>query len=1091
MLTRSAARLLLLASTAAMMAAPAHAQNRRGAAPAAAAEAAKWDVNAPPGQATREVRIETSEGTWMNVDVSPDGRTIAFDMLGDIYLMPIEGGTPRRLTSGLAFDQQPRFSPNGRQIAFTSDRSGGDNIWVINTDGTGARAVTNETFTLLSTPAWSPDGRFIAARKHFTTQRSLGTGEIWLYDSSGQGGGQVLVERPNPQHQKELGEPVFAPDGRSIYFSRNTTPGPIFEYAQNSNEQVFAIERYDIDTGERSQVAGGPGGAVRPEPSPDGRWLAFVRREGGQSRLFVRDLRSGREQRIYGDLDLDLQETWAVHGVYPSMDWTPDSRSLVFWAGGKIRRISPEGGAAAEIPFRVADSRVVIDPPRPAIDVAPATVTTRMIRFPAVSPDGRQVVFESLGRLYLRDLAGGQPRQLTPGDGDFQLWPSWSRDGRQITFVSWNDQRLGAVRVIGADGTGLRTVTADPGHYARPRFSPDGQTIVFERNDGGFLTSQLWSGQSGIYRVATTGGAATRVSGSGGSPHFGAASDRVFFDVAENQKRRLVSTDLSGGNRRVHAEGDLITGFEVSPDGRALAFRENYNFFAVPFFGGAATMNLSSKSGPLPVTRVTRSASPFGHWAGNRFAWTLGPELFTTDQASLVARAPGAAYTTPTQGANLSISVPADVPQGQVALVGARIVTMAGANGGVIEDGVIIIDGNRIRAVGPGASVTIPSGARQVDLAGRTIVPGFIDAHAHGPYGVDDLVPQQNWSAQAHLALGVTTVHDPSSTASEVFAAAEMQRAGIILAPRTFSSGEIVYGARNPGRYAQIDTYEDALAHVRRLQAEGAVSIKNYNQPRRNQRQMVAAAGRAQNIMIVPEGGSLFSMDIGLIQDGNTTLEHNIPQQRLYEDVVSLFSQTRVGYNPTLVVAYGGLAGDPYWAQAEPVWRHPLLTRHVPPNALASRVRTETAPPEQFVDQYTAREADRLADRGVLVATGGHGQQQGLATHWEMWSHVRGGATPLEALRHATVDGARAYGFRDIGTIETGKLADLVVMTANPLEDIRNTDDISHVMLNGRLYEAATLNETVTGDRRRQPYFWEQGGGQGASATAISHGDGD
>lgn len=1081
----------LLAVTALLLCttATAHAQRGRPAAGAAATPPA-WDVNAPPNSRVREVRIQTNEGTWMNLDVSPDGRSIAFDLLGDIYIMDIGGGTPRRLTSGLAFDQQPRFSPDGRRIAFTSDRAGGDNIWVMNADGTGSRAVTRETFTLLNAPAWSPDGRFIIARKHYTTQRSAGTGEIWLYDASGAGGGQALVERPSPQHQKELGEPVYSPDGRFIYFTRDASSGPIFQYAQDSNEGAFVIERYEIASGERSTVAGGPGGAVRPTPSPDGRWLAFVKREEGRSRLFIKDLTTGRERRIYDDLDLDLQETWAIHGVYPTMDWLPDSSAIVFWAGGKIRRIARDGGEAAEIPFRVADTRVIIDPPRPQIDVAASTVQTRMIRFPSVSPDGRRVVYESLGRLWVRELSGAaQPRQLTAADGDFQLWPTWSRDGRQIAYVSWNDARQGELRVANADGSNVRTVTRTPGLYARPRFSPDGQTIVFERASGGFLTSELYGGNNGLFRVSAAGGDPVRITGSGGTPHFGADNDRVYFSVAEAQKRRLVSTDLTGGSRRVHAEGDLITDFEVSPDGRALAFRENYTFFAVPFFGGAAVMNLSSRSGPLPVTRVTRAASPYGHWAGNRFAWTLGPDLFSTDQASLVARAPGADYTTPTASTNLSVSAPADVPQGWTALVGARVVTMSRTDGGIIEDGVILIEGNRIRAVGPRDSTRIPDGARTVDMAGRTIVPGFIDGHAHGPYGADDLVPQQNWSLHAHLALGVTTIHDPSSTASEVFTSSEMQRAGLILGPRTFSTGEIVYGARNPGRYAQIDSYEDALAHLRRLQAEGAFSIKNYNQPRRNQRQMVAAAARQLGMMVVPEGGSLYSMDISLIQDGNTTLEHNIPQARLYEDVLSLWSQTQVAYNPTLVVTYGGLAGDPYWAQESQVWRHPLLTRHVPPGALADRVRTETGPAEQFVDQYAGREAERLSARGVTVTTGGHGQQQGLATHWEMWSYVRGGATPLAALRHATVDAARAYGFHELGTIEVGKLADLVVMTANPLENIRNTDKIAHVMLNGRLYEAATLNETVTGTRQRPLYFWEQdgGGAPGSGATAGAH----
>ncbi len=1056
----------------------------------AAGEAPAWDVNAPPGQATRQVRINVDEGTWMNLDVSPDGRTIAFDLLGDIYTMPIAGGTPRRITSGLAYDQQPRFSPDGRQIAFTSDRGGGDNIWVMGLDGSGARAITTETFTLLNNPTWSPDGRFIAARKHFTTQRSMGTGEIWLYHASGTGSGVALVERPSPQHQKELGEPIFSPDGRHIYFSLNTTPGPVFEYAQDSNQQVFAIQRYDMATGERVQVAGGAGGAVRPQPSPDGRWLAFVHRVGGQSRLFVRDLQSGAQREVYADLDPDLQETWAVQGIYPNMGWTPDSNTIVFWAGGKIRRVNVDGSGAAEIPFRVDDTRVVIDPPQPRVAVAPDNFSTRIPRFAAVSPDGSRVVFETLGRLYIRDMAGNAaPRELTAPDGDFQLFPSWSRDGGRIVFVSWNDQRLGEIRTVAADGSGLATVSRQPGHYRRPRFSPDGATIVYEANGAGSLTSSRWTEASGIYRMPAGGGDAVRILASGSNPHFGAASDRIFLEVMDQQKRKLVSVDLGGGNRREHAQGDMVTGYEVSPDGATLAFTENYNVFVTPFTGGVGMLNLSARGGQMPVTRVTRDGGSYPHWTagGRNLAWSLGPTLYGAATSALLRPAPGGeAYSPPRTGTSLAMQVRADRPEGVTALVGARIITMADAAGGVIEDGVIVIDGNRIRAVGPRGAVTIPAGAREVDLAGRTIIPGLIDGHAHGTQGADDLIPQQNWSAHSHLALGVTTVHDPSSTASEIFAAAEMQRAGLILAPRTYSSGEIVYGARSPFRYALIDSYDDALSHVRRLRAEGAHSIKNYNQPRRNQRQQVAAAARAENIIVVPEGGSLFSMDITLIQDGNTTVEHNIPQQRFYEDVVSLFRQTRVAYNPTLVVTYGGLAGDPYWAQATQVWNHPLLTRHTPPDVLAARVRATTAPPEQFVDQYSGRESVRLSRAGVPVAIGGHGQQPGLAAHWEIWSFVRGGATPVEALRFATAEGARIYGFTDIGSLEPGKLADLVILEANPLEDIRNTDRIQHVMLNGRLYEAATLNETVTGNRQRQPYHWEQEGGAGAATDGES-----
>jgi imidazolonepropionase-like amidohydrolase len=353
----------------------------------------------------------------------------------------------------------------------------------------------------------------------------------------------------------------------------------------------------------------------------------------------------------------------------------------------------------------------------------------------------------------------------------------------------------------------------------------------------------------------------------------------------------------------------------------------------------------------------------------------------------------------------------------------------------------------------------------------------------------------------ANLAFGTTTVHDPSSRSAEIFPAAEMQQAGMVLAPRTFSTGEIVYGAKAPDVYAQIDKYEDALAVVRRLKAQGAHSVKNYNQPRREQRQMVVAAAQAENMEVVPEGGSLFTLDMSLVQDGNSTVEHNVPLDRFYADVVSLWSQTTVGYTPTLVVAYGGPAGDPYWRAHSDVWRHPLLTRHAPPALLAAQnARREIAPESDYVDGATAREAKKLADKGVPVAIGAHGQQPGLGAHWELWSFVRGGMTPVEALRAGTIAAATSLGYaKDVGSLETGKLADLIVLNADPTADIRNSDKVAQVMLGGRLYDAATLNEVTTGTRRRQPYWWESGATGSASGTGaklttghgFGHGDVD
>ena len=920
--TRSlfAASLLAIAMTA-----PAHAQDDTS--------SEEWDVNNPPGVEITQVPIETDEGTWLDVDVSPDGRTIAFSMLGDIYTMPISGGTPTRIAEGLAWEVQPRFSPDGTRIAFTSDRGGGDNIWVMNADGSDMRQLTNESFRLMHQPSWSPDGQFIVAKKHFTTGRSLGTGEVWMYHISG-GSGVQLVARPNEQHQKELGEPIFDADGTGVYYTRNITGGGTFEYAQDSNQDLFNIERYDLASGETTTTVSGLGGAVRPTPSPDGTMIAFVRRENLQSGLYIRDLATGEERRIYDDLDRDVQETWAITGVYPNMDWTPDSRSIVFWSGGHINRVNADGSGFAEIPFTISDTRGVLPAPHPEIPVAVDNVDITMARFATVSPDGRTVVFESLGRLYSMPANGGTPRRLTSDSADaMEAYPAWSRDGRNIVYVRWTDAGLGEIRTIGANGQGSRTITSTPGHYARPQFSPDGRTVVFQRGSGGYLTAPEYSDNPGIYRMPAGGGEQVLVTRSGSNPHFGASSDRVFMTGSEGGQAALISTDLNGEARRVHARGEMATGFYVSPTGRHVAFTENYDAFAMPLMPGGQTVTVSGSARALPVVEVSDSGADYVHWStgGDRLNWSLGATLYGASLGDLFASAPPGeddegGYEQPETGVSLLRTVRADRHQGSLAITGARIITMGGDDGGIIEGGTILINGDVIAAIGPAGSVAVPAGTPTIDASGRTIIPGIVDAHAHGPVSTGDLVPQQNWALHQMLALGTTTIHNPS-TVSEFFVAEDMQRTGMIVAPRMFSTGRIIYGARSPSAYAQIDSLEDALDHVRRLRAEGAPSVKNYNQPRREQRQMVVEAARRENMLVVAEGGSLFGMDMNLVADGNSTLEHNLPVEHMYEDVLQFFEHADTNYTPTLVVGYGGLAGDPYWRQATNAFEQPCCRR--------------------------------------------------------------------------------------------------------------------------------------------------------------------
>lgn len=1058
-------RKILLCTAALSLATGAFAQDKKE-----DAEDAKWDVTNPPGQ-KRTIKIDVTEGTWMSLDVSPDGKTIAFDMLGDIYTVPATGGTAKNVASGFAWEFQPRFSPDGSRLAFTSDRGGGDNIWTMNVDGSDLEQVTNESFRLLNNPTWHPSGDFIAARKHFTTSRSAGVGEIWLYSTEG-GSGVQLVKRPSEAHQKELGEPMFTPDGKGVYYSQNITSGPVFEYAQDSNTELFQIKRYDMETGETDVAAGGAGGAVRPTPSPDGKYLAYVKRVRAESKLFLKDIVSGEERMIFDHLDQDMQETWAITGVYPNMDWSPDSESIYFWAKGKIHRYDIEADNIEHIEFRVKDTRQVLDAPRSDTVVSPDNFKVKMPRFAEISPDGATLVYESLGKLFTRDIASGQVKRLTGlAENIRELHPSWSRDGQTIAFISWDDQKLGAVHTISLANRGVATITTEPGHYRNPRLSPDGRTIVYQKRSGGNLVAPEWSADTGIYVKPVFGGDAVRVAKSGGAAHFDGDNDRLFYTRSKDGASQLVSIDLTGNQERVHATNKMAQTFVVSPDGRHVAFRENYNLYVTRLLPGPQKVGTGRSSKALPVTKVSEGGATYPSWtAEGDLYWTLGSKLFSVSMDDMKADD----FEPVTAGSDISTMAKADRPDGRIALTNVRIVTMKGDDGGVIENGTILINGDRIEKVG--ANVRVPNGTKTVDLAGKTITPGFIDAHAHGPQGVAGLVPQQNWETIATLALGVTTVFDPSSSAELIFPAAEMQRAGKLLAPRIYSTGEVIYGAKAPGFYASIESFDDAAEHVDRLANQGALAVKNYNQPRRDQRQQVVEAAREAGILVVAEGGSQYHMDMALVQDGNTSVEHNLPTLEIYDDVIQMYSQTNVAYTPTLAVTYGGVRGEDYYYQTTDVWKHPILSLHVPPTILQARsVRRQMAPMEDYSDAASAASAKRLMEAGVPVSIGAHGQREGLAAHWEMQSFQRGGMSPLQALMTATTEPARHLGLaKDLGSIEAGKLADLVIMDQDPLADIANAESLTHVMIGGRLYESATMNEVETGTKQRLPYWWER-----------------
>jgi imidazolonepropionase-like amidohydrolase/Tol biopolymer transport system component len=1022
---------------------------------------ASWSVTDSHGP-THDLTLTLDEGTWMSVSVHGD--TVVFDLLGDLWSLPLEGGTARRLTDDSAWDGQPRFSPDGEQLAYVSDRSGNEQLWIMNLSEEGPGEVfTDEDVARLTQPVWDPSGEWIVARKRTIDTRSIGVTELWQYHIDGGDGIQLTTLDAHPHAgEHDVHEDV-------IYFS---TRGGRFEYNHNPTNGLWKIVRYDRERGDTRAIARGAGSASRPLLAPDGRSLVFISRDRTQTLLEVLDLPTG-ERRILGDwLSADLMEAFALHATYPTMDFT-DAGDLVLWANGKLWRVTLEGDRT-EIPFSATGTWQLHDVERWPIDI-PDAITPKVIRW-ATRSARDAIAFSAVGSLWVR-TEDGEMTEISEGTG---YAPRWSRDGTDLAWVSWSDSDGGSLHIT--RGKGRPEVLPVGGQLTNPAWSEDGKQLVVLRGPGGgnspdlgdeawydmvLLTRNKGTWETTVITQVDNRGATQR------APKLHLHDGRVWWMEDRSVKPRhptktvVVSIQLDGTDKREHLDIGGAGEAALAPDFRHVAYRVGHQLHvaAIP---ANSPKTVSVADGEVPTEKVTRVVGDWLDWSdASTVTWVEGNTFKSLDIDTLfddnptddddpetpsdpLAERDGIAST------SLAFSLPRAVPQTVTALTGGRIISMKGDE--VLEDTTVVITGDRISSIGG----PVPEGATVIDVSGKTLIPGLIDVHAHLHFSAADILPEQEWRYLTALDFGVTTVQDPSASTDLVFTQAERVETGRMKGPRVYSTGGVLYGAlSNSG--ADTPDIDAARAHVLRMKTVGARSVKVYQQSQRERRQWYVQACNEAQILCIPEGGGDLWMNLGMIADGFHAIEHSLNVAPVYADVKGWFSASHTGdgfgtaYTQTLLVAYGGISGENFYLQHHNPLNDERLLRHFPRRQLDRKLwrHNMMIQDDDWRFQQTARDAAAMAAEGTLVTLGAHGQLQGMGVHWELWALGGPGAlSPHEALRAGTLNGARYMGLDgDLGSLEVGKLADLVVLHSNPLDDLHNSTDIAWVIKNGEVFE--------------------------------------
>ena len=992
------------------------------------------------GQAEK-LSYDATEGTLISVDVSPDGKKIAFDLLGNIYIMPVSGGKAKAITTGTSWNMFPRYSPDGNKIMFTSDRSGSDDLWVYDLN---SKEISNVSKMELPVHqgTWSTDGRHV-----FGTALNMKVRHpVYMFNMYGEKQEIIPAGARTPVTHFEM-----HPNNGLIYFANGD--GSLYKSGDR-------IKTYNMKNGKIEIYIDRPGGASNPRLSPDGKQLAYTHRDDRQTVLVVHDLETREEKVVNRKLDFDRQDSGSFYGSYTNMSWHPNGQEIVISYQGGIHAVKVRTGKARKIEFSALVNRELKETIRFKVDVPRSTATTRTHRWSTKTQGG--ILYEAMGDLYLKK--GSKNKNLT-NSKDHETNPVYDPGSRMIYFASWNDKDMGAVYKMAVNNNKRKKITDVPSQYGSIAISKKGH-IAYIRGGGSLINGKLLEGQTDYELVLNWKGkekeladitwSANRYAKRPPTVLFG-TDDRIYYSDYVNDVLTIKSITLDGLDEKEIYKFSNATRAVISPDMKWIAFREYHRSFVTPFEYVGNTLTVSAADNKAYTKRVDQGHDgDFMSWSkeGRTLAWTRGKYHYEKTLDDILKENKKISKT------DLSFTYAISKPESEIALNNVRILTMD-RNKLVLDNATILIKEDEIIDVG--TSVNIPKGAKVYDLKGRTVMPGMFDAHGHygSPISSLNVIEQSLYGLQANLAYGVTTMYDVYGTTQKDFWVSDMLQRGDLVGPRIYSVGDPIFVTKYRSKmHRPIKSLEDALEHVKFNKDHGATAVKDYSNHTRAARQHLAEASRQLGINIISESFGNPQMNMTQIVDGFTGLEHTMGLEPIYEDVIQLLKASKLGITPTLVVVYNGPSGETYFHQTERLWEDEKLLQFFRKDKLIRLRRPTFYWPDDHYTVQMGQTLKKLYDRGIKLHMGAHGQMMGLGAHWEMELFTQGGFTNYDAIEIATINGFTHHGLDHLlGSIEVGKLADMVIMTKNPLDDIRNTRSIEYVIKNGIFYSGKDASQ--------------------------------